>query len=192
MMNKKIKRIFSFLFPEKKEKKGGGSQLSLLQSIQNFFSKPTSWQRITILAVLAMFISHLSIKEGGGVDYFTVFCGLLILAFVVGWSSLNGDLNLKFAGRSIGIIASTVELHRIAYSIAYPEKLEESGGAISFQIMGISLMLLLFLKCLTGKSIMSLLKEMLWGNQKQLHPVQTTIKNNDERSDNARDLDTGT
>jgi hypothetical protein len=145
-----------------------------MDKLKQFFASPTQWQRLALLSLLSMFISHLILLgsqasgSSGGIDVFAVVAGAVILLFVVGWSALNGTSNTKFVSRTIGVVCASFEIHRLAYSFIWPEKLNELG-APTFQVFAIVLIVGLLLQSLTGKSpsdLMMALKGKLQGINK--------------------------
>ncbi len=163
-----------------------------MEKIKQFFAAPTQWQRLALLSLLSMFISHLillSSQSSGAsneIDIFSLVAGAVILLFVVGWSALNGTSSPKFVTRSIGVVCGSFEIHRLAYSFIWPKKLNEME-APTFQVFAITLIIGLLLQSLTGKSLSDLLvgiKEKLQrGNKATLAKVvpkeQETTKNTD-------------
>jgi len=129
------------------------------EHIKLFFSNPTAWQRLVLLSVLTMFLSHLSIRtDGSGFDVFTLVLGGLILAFVIGWSSFNGELDLLFLGRSLGIVITSFELHRVGYSLIYPEFLDEMGtAALQFKSLSLLLFFGFYAQCMAGRTIVAII-----------------------------------
>lgn len=129
--------------------------------IKAFFSNPKAWQRLILLSLLTMFISHLSIRiSGSGFDVFTLIFGGLILAFVIGWSSFNGEVDLFFLGRSFGVVITSFELYRMFYSYLYPEVLDVMGTATGdFKGFTIILGSGFYIQSLVGKTIVSMIRE---------------------------------
>ncbi|MCG8333549.1 MAG: hypothetical protein MJE63_03470 [Proteobacteria bacterium] len=133
-----------------------------MEKIKQFFAAPTQWQRLALLSLLSMFISHLillSSQASGSsdeIDIFSLVAGAVILLFVVGWSALNGTSSPKFVTRSIGVVCGSFEIHRLAYSFIWPKKLNEIE-APTFQIFAITLIIGLLLQSLTGKSLSDLM-----------------------------------
>lgn len=130
-----------------------------MEKLKQFFAAPTYWQRLALLSLLSMFISHLillssrvqSAESKGEVDIFAVVAGAVILLFVVGWSALNGTSNPKFISRTIGVVCASFEIHRLGYSFIWPKKLDELGQP-TFQVFAIVLIVGLLVQSLTGKT----------------------------------------
>lgn len=129
-----------------------------MNKIKQFFANPTHWQRLAILSVLSMFISHLILlsrqgsKSDGEIDFFAVIAGAAILLFVVGWSALNGASDTKFISRTIGVVCASFETHRLGYSYIWPEKLNELEEP-TFYLFGIILIVGLLIQSLFGKTV---------------------------------------
>jgi ABC-type polysaccharide/polyol phosphate export permease len=129
-----------------------------MDKIKRFFANPTHWQRLAILSVISMFISHLILlsmqgaKSNGEVDFFAVIAGAVILLFVVGWSALNGSSDTKFISRTVGVVCASFEIHRLGYSYIWPEKLNELQEP-TFYVFGIILIAGLLLQSLFGKTV---------------------------------------
>ncbi len=128
-----------------------------MEKIQQFFAAPTYWQRLALLSLLSMFISHLILLSAQGsaskgeVDIFAVVAGAVILLFVMGWSALNGSSDTKFISRTIGVVCASFEIHRLIYSCIWPEKLNEIEEP-TFYIFAIILIIGLLIQSLTGKT----------------------------------------
>ncbi len=138
-----------------------------MEKVKQFFASPTHWQRLALLSLLSMFISHLILISAKGadskgeVDLFAVVAGAVILLFVVGWSALNGTSSTRFISRTIGVVCASFEMHRLIYSFIWPEKLDEFSEP-TFHIFAIVLIVVLLVQSLTGKSttdLLTLLKE---------------------------------
>ncbi len=128
-----------------------------MNKIKQFFANPTHWQRLAILCVLSMFISHLILlsrqgKSDGEIDFFAVIAGAAILLFVIGWSALNGASDTKFISRTIGVVCASFECHRLGYSYIWPDKLNELEEP-TFYIFGITLIAGLLIQSLFGKTV---------------------------------------
>ncbi len=129
-----------------------------MDRIKRFFASPTQWQRLAILSVLVMFISHVILlsrqgsKSDGEIDFFAVIAGAAILLFVVGWSALNGACDTKFISRTIGVVCASFETHRLVYSYIWPDKLNELEEP-TFYLFGIILIAGLLVQSLFGKTM---------------------------------------
>ena len=92
-----------------------------MEKLKQFFAAPTYWQRLALLSLLSMFISHIILlssqaqapESKGEVDVFAIVAGAVILLFVVGWSALNGTSSPKFVSRTIGVVCASFEIHRL-------------------------------------------------------------------------------
>ncbi len=129
-----------------------------MEKIKQFFAAPTNWQRLALLSLLSMFISHIillsakSSEPKGQIDLFAVVVGVFILLFVVGWSTLNGTHSPKFVSRTIGTIFASFEIHRIIYSYIWPKRLDELREP-TFQIFAIFLIFTLLFQSLVGETM---------------------------------------
>ncbi len=132
-----------------------------MEKIKQFFAAPTNLQRLALLSLLSMFISHIILLSANGsdskgeIDLFVVIVGVFILLFVVGWSTLNGVHNPKFVSRTIGTILASFEIHRIIYSVIWPKRLDELREP-TFQVFAILLIVALLYQSLVGSPVTSI------------------------------------
>lgn len=120
-----------------------------------FYSSPRPYQRLIVLSVLTMFLSHLSVRTvGSGFDLFMTVFQVMILGFIVGWSWFTGDFTLKFFFQIAGIFVCSIETHRLIFSRFYPNTLDVMGSAtLDYKIISIVFILFFYVTCLTGKSV---------------------------------------
>lgn len=133
--------------------------------LQQLYTAPTIHQRLAVLTVLTVFLSHMQMllshrAQPGTTDGMITGIGVAFLVFILGWSSFAGSDDIGiYLTRGAAVMITSFLLHRIGFYFSHENAVKTISDDLLQNICTITIIVAVFIRMFLGLTVREMLEK---------------------------------